>query len=458
MLALGGLMTVIVFITVPIVFFILILAVAKRYRKVGPNQVMVISGRRHKVRTPDGRVEATGYRIRKGGGAFIFPLLERVDVLSLEVLTLDFTTPEVYTKPGVPIVVDGVAQVKIRGDEASIRTAAEQFLGKTVEEIKQIALQTVEGHLRAIIGTLTVEDIYRNRDQFASSVQEVAVSDLANMGLEIVSFTLKDIRDSHGYLDALGKPKTAEVKRDAIIAQAEADRDATIRAAQARQAGEIAKFEAEIRIAEAQRDFQSKKAEYDAAVNLKRADADLAYDVQKNRASQELKREEGRVAIVEKEQQIIVQEREIQRREKELEATIKRLAEAERYRIETEAAAQRASLEQVAKGEAEAARQKGLAQAEVIRATGASESEIIALKGAAEADAMARKAGSWKEYNQAAVVQLLITALPEIARAVSEPLSKTDKITLISTGGDSAGASRITADVAKVMAELPAIV
>jgi flotillin len=458
MLAFGSLVTVLVFLIVPIVFLILILAVAKRYRKVGPNQVMIISGRKHRVGRPDGKSESTGFRIRKGGGAFIFPLLERVDILSLEVMTLDITTPEVYTKPGVSIVVDGVAQVKIRGDEASIRTAAEQFLGKTVEEIKQIALQTVEGHLRAIIGTLTIEEIYRNRDQFASSVQEVAVSDLANMGLEIVSFTLKDIRDSHGYLEALGKPRAAEVKRDAVIAQAEADRDAAIKSAMARQAGEIAKFEAETRIAEAQRDFHMKKAEYDGSVNLKRAEADLTYDIQRNRTSQQLKKEEVQIDIIEKEQQIIVQEREIQRREKELEATVKRQADAERYRVETEAAAHRARAEQVAKGEAEAVRQKGMAQAEVIRATGASESEIIALKGAAEAEAMLRKASSWKEYNQAAVLQLLITALPEIARAVSEPLSKTDRITLISTGGDGTGASKVTADIAKVLAQLPAIV
>ncbi|PYS93659.1 MAG: flotillin, partial [Acidobacteria bacterium] len=430
------LVTVLVFFLVPIVFFILILAVAKRYRKVGPNQVMVISGRRHRMKTADGRTEVSGYRIRQGGGAFIFPLLERVDALSLEVMTLDITTPEVYTKPGVPIVVDGVAQVKIKGDEASVRTAAEQFLGKTVEEIKQIALQTVEGHLRAIVGTMSVEEIYRNRDQFASSVQEVAVSDMANMGLQIVSFTLKDIRDSHGYLEALGKPRTAEVKRDAVIAQAEADRDAAIKSAQARQAGEIAKFEAETRIAEAQRDYQMKKADYDAAVNLKRADADLAYDIQKNKTSQSLKREEIQIAIVEKEQQVLVQEKEIQRREKELEATVKRQADAERYRVETEAAAQRARSEQVARGEAEALRQKGQAQADVIRATGGSESEIIALKGAAEAEAMRKKADSWKEYNQAAVLQLLITALPDIAKAVTEPLSKTDRITLVSTGAD----------------------
>jgi len=458
MFKLGSVGIVAVFFIVPIVFFILILAVAKRYKKVGPNQVMVISGRKHWVRAATGEAEMTGFRIRKGGGAFIFPLLERVDILSLEVMTLDFTTPEVYTKPGVPIVVDGVAQVKIRGDEASIRTAAEQFLGKTVEEIKQIALQTVEGHLRAIIGTLTLEEIYRNRDQFAGKVQEVAVSDLANMGLQIVSFTLKDIRDSHGYLEALGKPKTAEVKRDATIAQAEADRDASIKSAQARQAAELVKFDAETRIAEAQRDYQSSKAQYDAAVNVKRAEADLAYDIQKNKTSQLLKKEEVQVAIVEKEQQIVVQEREIQRREKELEATVKRQADAERYRVETEAAALRARAEQVARGEAEARRQKGLADADVIKATGSSEAEIIALKGSSEAEAMRKKADSFKEYNQAAVLQVLLGALPEIARAIAEPLSKTDRITIVSTGGDGVGASKITGDIAKVMAELPAVV
>ncbi len=454
----GALVTVLAFIIVPIVFFLLILTVARRYKKVGPNHVMIISGRRHKVQIKDGGTDVTGYRVRKGGGAFIFPLLERVDVLSLEVMTLDITTPEVYTKPGVPLVVDGVAQVKIRGDESSIRTAAEQFLGKTVEQIQEVARQTVEGHLRAIIGTLTVEEIYRNRDQFASSVQEVAVSDMANMGLQIVSFTLRDIRDGHGYLDALGKPKTAEVKRDATIAQAEADRDANIKSAQARQAGETAKFQAETLIAQAQRDFQMNKAQFDAAVNLKRADADLAYDIQRNRTSQELKKEEVQIEIIAKEQQIIVQEREIQRREKELEATVKRLADAERYRVETEAAAHRQRAEQIAKGEAEARRQKGMAEADVIRATGTSEAEIIALKGASEADAMRKKADSFKEYNQAAVLQILVAALPEIARAVAEPLSKTDRITLVSTGGDGIGASKLTGDIAKAMAEIPAVV
>jgi flotillin len=438
-------------------FMLAIYAVARRYKKVGPNQVMIISGRKKKIKTADGRTEEVGFRIRSGGGAFILPLVEKVDLLSLEIITLDITTPEVYTRPGVPIVVDGVAQIKIGGDEGSIRTAAEQFLGMPTQQIKDIALQTVEGHLRAIVGTMTIEEIYKNRDQFASSVQEVAVSDLANMGLKIVSFTLKDIRDNHGYLEALGKPRTAEVKRDAIIAQAEADRDAAIKSAQARQLGEVAKFLADTQIAEAQKNFLLQKAGFDAATNEAKAQADLAYDLQRYKTNQALKREEVQVSVVEKEQQITVQEREILRREKELEATVKRQADAERYRIQTEAEATRFRYEAEARGQAEAQKAKGLAQAEVVKATGTAEADVIALKGAAEADAMAKKAGSWKEYNEAAIVQLVLQTLPEIAKAISEPLSRINSMAIVSSG-DGAGASKLTNEVATIMAQIPPIV
>jgi flotillin len=453
----GGSLIVLVIGGIVVVFFMLIFAVARRYKKVGPNQVMVISGRKYKVRQPDGNIETIGYRVRRGGGAFIVPLFEKVDILSLEVITLDIITPEAYTKPGVPLIVEGVAQVKIKGDETSIRTAAEQFLGKTTDDIKHVALQTVEGHLRAIVGTMTVEDIYKNRDQFSSSVQEVAVGDLANMGLQIVSFTLRDIRDQHGYLEALGKPRTAEVKRDATIAQAEADRDATIRSANARQEGEVAKFLAETKIAEASRDYTIRKAEFDSQSNAKQAEADLAYDLQKYKVNQALKKEEVQVAVVEKEQQIVVQEREIQRRQKELEAQVNKQADAERYRIQTEAEATRYRTEAEARGQADATRAKGLAQAEIIRATGQAEAEVIALKGTSEAEAMSKKADAWKQYNDAAVAQMFITALPEIAKAIAEPLTKVDKISIISTDGKG-GASRLTGDVANVLAQLPEIV
>src|ERR1700679_2673800 len=215
-----------------VVFFFITIS-PSRYTKSGPNQVLVICGIKRKMVEADGSSREVGFRIVKGGGRFVWPIFEKVDVLSLELLTIDVQTPEVYTSKGVPVKVDGVAQIKVKGDDISIATAAEQFLSKSVDDIKNIAMQTLEGHLRAILGTMTVEDIYQNRDAFAAKVQEVAAGDMANMGLTIVSFTIRDIRDGQGYLDALGKPRIAQVKRDAIIAQAEADRDSVIRSAQA---------------------------------------------------------------------------------------------------------------------------------------------------------------------------------------------------------------------------------
>jgi flotillin len=222
------------------VVFTFMMVWASRYTKVGPNQVLVVSGRKYTMVDADGTQHTRGFRIVKGGGSFIMPVLEKVDLLSLELLTIDVQTPEVYTSKGVPVKVDGVAQIKVKGDDISIATAAEQFLSKDTAAIMNIAMQTMEGHLRAILGTMTVEEIYQNRDAFAQKVQEVAAGDMANMGLGIVSFTIRDIRDSQGYLDALGKPRIAQVKRDAQIAQAEADRDAMIKSSQATQAGQEA--------------------------------------------------------------------------------------------------------------------------------------------------------------------------------------------------------------------------
>ena len=313
------------------VFIVLAVGYASRYKKVGPNQVLVISGRKRTVTDPvSGEKGERTYRIVKGGGSFIFPVLERVDELSMEIMTIDVVTPRVYTLQGVPVTVDGVAQIKIRGDDISIFTAAEQFLSKTTDEIRNVALQTLEGHLRAILGTMTVEEIYKDRDRFAQNVQEVSAGDLANMGLAIVSFTIKDIRDDEGYLDALGQARTAEVKRDAAIGQALAARDATVKSAEARQEGETAKFQAETKIAEAQKNYSVQKAAYDAEVNRRNAEAELAYLLQQNITNQEVRAEEIQIQVVEKQKQIEVQQQEVQRRERELEATVRKPAEAER--------------------------------------------------------------------------------------------------------------------------------
>src|SRR4051812_22029572 len=451
------------------VFFMFIGIWASRYTKVGPNQVLVISGRKHRIIDPDGTARDVGFRIVKGGGVFVWPVYEKVDLLSLELLTIDVQTPEVYTSKGVPVRVDGVAQIKVKGDDISIATAAEQFLSKATDDIKNIATQTLEGHLRAILGTMTVEDIYQNRDAFASKVQEVAAGDMANMGLSIVSFTIRDIRDGQGYLEALGKPRIAQVKRDAQIAQAEADRDAMIRSAQATQAGQEAKFEADTRIAEAQRDYQSNVAQYQAAVNQKKAEADLAYDLQKYKTGQLVKAEEVQVNIVEKEKQIELQQQEILRKQRELEAMVQKPADAERYRVETLASGRKFQLEAEAAGAAAASKATGFANADVAKATGIAEAEankarglaeaaVIEAQGKATASAMQAKAESFKQYNQAAVIEMIVRILPEIAGKISEPLAKTEKMVIINSGnGPGGGASKLTGDVTQIIAQLPPV-
>ena len=457
---------------VGIVLVIIILGAiwAGRYTKVGPNQVLIVSGRKHRLVDADGTQQYRGFRVVKGGGTFVIPVIEKVDLLSLELLTIDVQTPEVYTSKGVPVRVDGVAQIKVKGDDISIATAAEQFLSKSTDEIKNVATQTMEGHLRAILGTMTVEDIYQNRDAFASKVQEVAAGDMANMGLGIVSFTIRDIRDAQGYLEALGKPRIAQVKRDAQIAQAEADRDAMIRSAQATQAGQEAKFVADTKIAEAQRNYQSNVAQYQAAVNQKKAEADLAYDLQKYKTGQLVKAEEVQVNIIEKQKQIELQQQEIQRKQKELEANVQKPADAERYRVETLANATKFQLETEAAGAASAAKAKGFANADVAKATGLAEAEankarglaeaaIIEAQGKATAEAMRMKADSFKEYNEAAVIEMIIRILPEVAGKISEPLSKTEKMIIINSGnGAGGGASKLTGDVTQIVAQLPPVI
>lgn len=426
-----------------VLFFVLITVAVvylSRIRTVGPNEVLIISGRKRIFTNPlTGEQEQSSYRIVKAGRAFIWPVIERVDVLSLELLTIEVSIDDVYTMQGVAISLDGVAQTKIASDDASIGTAAERFLSKTRAELKEVAHETLAGHLRAIVGTLTVEEIYRERDKFAQSVQEVSAEDLKNMGLAIDSFVIKDIRDREGYLDALGRPRIADVKRKAVIAEQEA----------------AAEEEA------ARRDFGIKKAEYDREVARQRAESDLAHQLQSNITNQQVTAEAVQVEIISKQRQIELQEQEALRMERELEATVRRPAEAEKYRRETIANAERYQIETIAEGEANAARAQGIAEADVIKQRGMAEAEIIRQQGIAEAEAMKQKAAAWQEFNQAAIIQQLIDVMPQIAAAIAEPLSRTERIVVISSGDGAnggAGASKISADIANIVAQVPELV
>lgn len=490
---------------------VLLFAFVLRIAKAGPNEALIVSG-------PNIRRGGKRFRIIQGGTTWYFPLIERLDRLSLEILTLDVQTPPVYTVQGVPITVDGIAQIKIAGTENAIEIAAEQFLSKSRAEIQKVALQTVEGHLRAILGKLTVEEVYSDRDKFASQVQQTAASDLVNMGLQVVSFTIRDIRDEHGYLDALGKPQIAIVKKEAIIGQADADAEAAQRSSEARRIAEEAryaseaaiagaesrknaaqgeaKFRAEAEVAANERDYQVKLAEYTAEVNKSKASAELAYELQRNITAQQVKEQEMQIQVVEKNKQLQIQEQEIKRREMELEATVSKPAQAEKLRIQTLAEAEKFQLETTAKGASESAKLRGFADAEVekaqsearkveglvkaeiaaaqghaeadvLRAKGLASAEVVLKTGQAEAEAMRLRAEAFKEYGAAAILEQLIDRLPDLARAISEPLSRTDKIVMINYGGggngDGAGsggngmASQITKEVTDVMTQLPPV-
>jgi flotillin len=412
-----------------------LLIVAARYTKVGPNEVLIISGRKRKVEDVHDRL-VVGYRIVRGGGTVVWPILEQVRTLSLELMNLEVKTPEVYTVHGVPVAVDGVVQLKIKGDDTSIAIAAEQFLSKTSGDIMKTALQVTEGHMRAVLGTLSIEDIFTRRNEFAQKVKDMVAPDLAKMGLEVVSLTIKDITDPRGYLEALGRPRIAQVKRDAIIGEAKADEEA-----------KIFRYSADTKIEEGRRDFEIQKAQYEAAMAQRRAESDLSYDLQRFKSSQQVKREEVQLSIVEKQLHIELEEKEMARREKELAATVLKPAEAEKQRVEVLAEAECFRREREAQGEAEAIRAKGLAEAQVIKE-----------KGAAEAETMKEKAGSWSEYNEAAVTEMFINILPKLAQAISEPLSRIEKIVVIGGADGGTGAHRVTEDVTQIISQLPPVI
>jgi flotillin len=419
---------------------------ARLYRKAGPHEALVVYGFR-------------GTRVVKGHGTIIFPMIENCRGLSLELMSFDVAPQQdLYTKQGVAVTVEAVAQIKVKSDTESILTASEQFLTKTDQEREGLIRLVMEGHLRGIIGQLTVEEIVKQPEMVADRMRSTCADDMNKMGLEVISFTIKEVRDKNEYITNMGKPDVARIKRDADVATAEADRDTAIKRALAQREAAVAKAQADqervlaetlsmAKQAESQRDLEIKKAQYLEVTKRQQAQADKAYDIQTNIMQQQVVAEQVKVQQVEKEQQVKVQEAEINRREKELVATVLKQAQVERQRIETLAAAEKQRLMAEAEGHASA-----------IRAQGEAEAEIIFKKGEAEAKAMNVKAEAYQEYNQAAVVDKLLTGLPEVVKALASPLANVDKITIVSTGnGDAAGMNKITGDIAKMAAQVPAL-
>ncbi|KMY94029.1 flotillin-1 isoform X2 [Drosophila sechellia] len=403
----------------------------------GPNEALVVSGCCYMKPL-----------LVPGGRAFVWPVGQQVQRISLNTMTLQVESPCVYTSQGVPISVTGIAQVKVQGqNEDMLLTACEQFLGKSEAEINHIALVTLEGHQRAIMGSMTVEEIYKDRKKFSKQVFEVASSDLANMGITVVSYTIKDLRDEEGYLRSLGMARTAEVKRDARIGEAEARAEAHIKEAIAEEQRMAARFLNDTDIAKAQRDFELKKAAYDVEVQTKKAEAEMAYELQAAKTKQRIKEEQMQVKVIERTQEIAVQEQEIMRRERELEATIRRPAEAEKFRMEKLAEANKQRVVMEAEAEAES-----------IRIRGEAEAFAIAAKAKAEAEQMAMKAEAYREYREAAMVEMLLDTLPKVAAEVAAPLSQAKKITMVSSGTGDIGAAKLTGEVLSIVNKVPELV
>jgi flotillin len=419
---------------------------ARLYRKAGPHEALIVYG-------------LGGTRVVKGHGIIVWPMVQICRDLSLELMSFDVAPQQdLYTKQGVAVTVEAVAQIKVKSDVESILTASEQFLTKTDQEREGLIRLVMEGHLRGIIGQLTVEEIVKQPEMVGDRMRATCADDMNKMGLEVISFTIKEVRDKNEYITNMGKPDVARIKRDADVATAEADRDTAIKRASATREAAVAKAQADqervlaetlslAKQAEAQRDLEIKKAQFLEVTKKQQATADKAYDIQTNIMQQQVIAESVRVQQVEKEGQVKVQEAEINRREKELIATVLKQAEIERQRIETLAMAEKQRLMSEAEGKAAS-----------IRGQGEAEAEIIFKKGEAEAKAMNVKAEAYQEYNQAAVIDKLLTGMPEIVRALASPLANVDKITVVSTGnGDAAGLNKITGDLTKMAAQIPAL-
>lgn len=488
-----------------VALLVALMLLSKNYIKVSPNQAAVISGRTRRL----GDGTTVGYRQVRGGATLVVPFLEKVEYLDLNVITVPLATTRAYTSQGVPVSVKAVANVKIKGDDESLRAAAERFLGMPQEQFHGLIFQTLEGHLRAILGTLTVEEINNDRQSFAQKLTSEAAGDLEKMGIGLDALTIQEISDDEGYLDALGKRRTAEVKRDAEIGQAEANRDSKIKASLALQEGEKVRLETEALIAQSNRQTEIQKAQVAAEIQKERATANQAGPLAEAKAQQEVVAEEVRIERIRTQEQIAVQEQEVLRKEKELEATVVKAAEAQRraavllaqgqqeaailaaeghkqaqiaqaeadaaklqregegraFAVTAEGRAEAERIRALGLAEAESNKAQGLAEAEKLQATGLAQAKSIEAQGLAEAAAIKEKAAAWREFNDAARLQTILEKLPSIIeasapvfQAVAEPLGKIDKVVMIDNGGNGNGSGNGSSGINRFAQTAPTMI
>ena len=431
-----------------IVVAVLIVAyIGSRYKVAGANEALVVSGQRD--RSVDGRREL---KVVRGGGVVVFPLVHKVGKLKLTARQINVSLADAVTRQGIKVAVQGVATFKIGADNESIRNAAERFLDSREEEVDSIVKNVLEGSLRSIVGTLTVEELNLDRMKFQQAVQDAAKGDLATSGLQIDSFTIQAIRDESGYMELIGQQETARRERDARMAKAAADQEAAVREAEAEQ----------VKI-NAARDVSLRRAETETQTQAAEARAAQAGPLAAAEATQEVVRKQTELAELEaarKEKELLTStvrpaeaeaEAQIRRAEGEKQARIAQAqAEAERVRL---AGAAEANVT-ITKGEAAARVLEVNAEATAKQTTleGNAEAGIVLSKGEAEAKALALRAEAYRQFNEAAIIQTVLSMLPDIVRAAAEPMASIDSLTVVSTDGASDVVKNVTRTVTEASA------
>ena len=461
-------LTTYVIVAVVVVGTLLLLAIlGSLYRKVGPNRALIVYGR-------------GGTRVIVGGGTMVMPLFQKADEFNLELMSFDVAPSyALYTNQGIPIKVEAITQLKVENDDEKIRRAANQFLSKTEEDRETMVRQVMEGHLRGIVGQLTVEQLVKDPELVSARMRETVAADLDKLGLEVVSFTLKDVTEEAGYIQNMSRPEIARNKQMAEIAEAEAARNVAMRqaetlreAAQARAKADqdrvLAETLSKAAQAEAQRDLEVRQADYAAAIARQKAQADRAYDIQSSITQQKQVEEQTKVSIIQKQQEVKVQQAEAERRAAELVATVQRQAEAESERIRILAEAEQRRAVIGAEGSARAVRLQAeadaaaiLARAEAeakgLQAKGLAEGEALRARGLAEAEARQRQVEALNVQSQAAIVDTALKVLPEMTRHLFEAYGRIGNVTYVAPGQGDGVTSHVAQEVAGMVPLLGAL-
>ena len=444
-----------------LVVLLVLLIITQGYVKAPPDHAYIISGLRKEPRVLVGRA---GLKL---------PFFEQLDKLYLGQITVDIKTDEyIPTNDFINVMVDAVAKVRVADDPAMLKLAMRNFLNKNSAKIAADLQDSLQGNMREIIGTLTLRAINTDRDSFSDQVMAKASKDMEKLGIEILSCNIQNVTDEHGLIQDLGMDNTSKIRKDASIAKAEAERDIAIAQAAADKASNEARVLAETEIAQKNNELAIKKAELQKASDTKKAEADAAYEIQKQEQEKTIQTATVNAQIAKAEREAELRKQEVAVQQQQLDAEVNKKADAERYKVEQEAAAMLAKRQREAEArkyelekeaeamrtKADAARYQAEQEAAGIRARGEAEAAAIQAKAVAEAEGMEKKAEAYAKYNNAAIVEMLVGIMPQMAAEIAKPLSSIDKVNIYGTGGangtNGSGVSEISGNTAAVMQQV----